>query len=33
MMDVGDPSIGRETWAEEDIRVLWTGEAITLVPR
>lgn len=31
MMDIGDPSIGRETWSQDDLRVLWRGEAITLV--
>ncbi len=30
-VDIGDPSIGRETWSQEDLRVLWRGEAITLV--
>lgn len=32
MMDVGDPSIGREAWSEQDVRVLWRGEAIYLEP-
>ncbi len=30
-VDIGDPSVGRETWSPEDLRVLWRGEAITLV--
>ncbi len=31
-VDIGDPSIGRETWSREDLRVLWRGEAIELAP-
>ncbi|MEO1614563.1 MAG: peptidase C39 [Planctomycetota bacterium] len=30
-VDVGDPSIGRERWAEQDLRILWRGEAVRLV--
>jgi len=30
-VDIGDPSIGRETWSQDDLRVLWRGEAIELV--
>ncbi|WP_442505206.1 cysteine peptidase family C39 domain-containing protein [Novipirellula sp. SH528] len=33
LLDVGDPSIGRETWSDDDLRVLWRGEGVTLVPR
>jgi len=33
LLDVGDPSIGRETWSDEDLRVLWRGEGVTLVRR
>ena len=29
-VDIGDPSVGRETWSQEDLRVLWRGEALTL---
>lgn len=32
-LDVGDPSIGRERWSEQDLRVLWRGESVKLVPR
>jgi Peptidase C39 family len=32
LLDIGDPAIGRETWSEEDLRVLWRGEAIELIP-
>lgn len=32
---MGDPTpgIGREEWTEEDLRVLWTGSGLRLVPR
>ncbi|EMI17083.1 peptidase C39, bacteriocin processing [Rhodopirellula maiorica SM1] len=33
MLDIGDPSIGRETWSDDDLRVLWRGEGVTLVRR
>lgn len=33
LIDIGDPAIGRETWSDDDLRVLWRGEAIELVPR
>ncbi|GAA5504670.1 cysteine peptidase family C39 domain-containing protein [Novipirellula caenicola] len=33
LLDIGDPSIGRETWSDEDLRVLWRGEGVTLVRR
>lgn len=28
LLDIGDPSIGREAWSEEDMRVLWREEAV-----
>ena len=31
--DVGDPAVGREHWRLEDLRVLWHGDGIRLVPR
>jgi hypothetical protein len=31
--DVGDPSVGREPWSLQDLRVLWHGEGLRLVPR
>jgi hypothetical protein len=31
--DVGDPAVGREHWREEDVRVLWHGKGLRLVPR
>ncbi|HVV99290.1 MAG TPA: hypothetical protein VHB77_03050, partial [Planctomycetaceae bacterium] len=30
---MGDPSVGRESWAIEDLNLLWTGEAMRLVRR
>lgn len=33
LIDVGDPSIGREHWRVEDLRVLWTGHGMRLVRR
>lgn len=33
MVDVGDPSIGRERWANQDLEILWRGEAVGLVRR
>jgi hypothetical protein len=32
-IDVGDPSIGREHWTVEDLRVLWPGYGMRLVRR
>lgn len=32
-LDVGDPSIGREQWTLEDLRVLWHGDGLRLVKR
>lgn len=29
-IDVGDPSVGREQWTLDDLRVLWHGDAIRL---
>ncbi len=31
--DVGDPSIGREQWSRQDLRVLWHGEGLRLSRR
>ena len=31
--DVGDPSVGREHWRAEDVRVLWHGDGMRLVSR
>jgi hypothetical protein len=31
-LDVGDPSIGREQWLVRDLRVLWQGRGLPLVP-
>ena len=28
--DVGDPSVGRENWRAEDVRLLWHGEGVRL---
>ena len=33
MVDIGDPAVGRETWSQEDLRILYRGEAITLRSR
>ena len=30
---MGDPSVGAESWAVEDLDLLWTGEAMRLVRR
>lgn len=30
MIAVGDPAVGREIWTQEDLKVLWRGEAIAL---
>ena len=32
LVEIADPSIGKETWSEDDFRVLYRGEAIALVP-
>jgi len=32
-VDVGDPSVGREEWSALDMRVLWHGVGLRLVPR
>jgi len=32
-VEMGDPSVGREQWRVEGIRVLWRHEALRLVPR
>lgn len=32
-VEMGDPSIGRERWSANDLRVLWHGEAMRLVRR
>ena len=32
-LDIGDPAIGRESWSQEDLRILYRGEAIHLVTR
>jgi hypothetical protein len=32
-VDIGDPAIGREQWFEGDLRVLWHGEGLRLVPK
>ncbi|MBB6052420.1 hypothetical protein [Armatimonas rosea] len=32
-LDIGDPSVGRETWSVESLAVLWNGEGIQLLPR
>jgi hypothetical protein len=29
-IDIGDPSVGRETWSEESLQVLWNGEGVQL---
>jgi len=31
--DVGDPMVGRELWTVEDLRILWHGRGLRLVPR
>lgn len=35
MANIGDPSVsdGRENWTENDLRILWQGRGIRLVPR
>ncbi|MDB5386141.1 MAG: hypothetical protein JWM11_1787 [Planctomycetaceae bacterium] len=35
MANIGDPSVaeGRENWTETDLRILWQGRGIRLVPR
>ncbi len=33
MVDIGDPSVGRERWAKQDLEILWRGEAVGLVRR
>jgi len=33
MVDIGDPSVGRERWAKQDLEILWRGEAVRLAPR
>ena len=30
---MNDPSFGRELWRLDDLKTLWTGRAIRLVPR
>ena len=30
-LDIGDPSVGRESWNTESLAVLWNGEGIQLV--
>jgi hypothetical protein len=30
---IGDPSVGREKWTIDDLRVLWQGEGLRLRPR
>jgi len=32
-LDVGDPMVGRELWTVEDLRILWHGRGLRLVPR
>lgn len=32
-LDIGDPSIGRESWSEEDLRILWRGDGVYLSKR
>jgi hypothetical protein len=32
-VNIGDPAVGREQWFEGDLRVLWHGEGLRLVPR
>jgi hypothetical protein len=32
-VNIGDPAIGREQWLDGDLRVLWHGEGLRLVPR
>lgn len=32
-VEIGDPSIGRERWAKQDLEILWRGEAVRLVRR
>lgn len=32
-LDIGDPSVGREAWTVDDLRVLWHGQGLRLVPR
>ncbi len=31
VVEIGDPSVGREWWTQDDLRVLWRGDAIHLV--
>ena len=33
LIEVGDPSVGREHWRVEDLRVLWPGSGLRLVRR
>lgn len=33
LIEVGDPSVGREHWRVEDLRVLWPGAGLRLVRR
>ncbi len=33
LIEVGDPSVGREHWRVEDLRVLWPGSGMRLVRR
>jgi hypothetical protein len=32
-VNIADPSVGREQWFVQDLRVLWHGEGLRLVPR
>jgi hypothetical protein len=32
-VEMGDPSVGREDWSRDDLRVLWHGDGMRLVPR
>jgi len=32
-VDIGDPSVGRERWDVDDLKVLWQGNGYRLIPR
>jgi hypothetical protein len=33
LVEMGDPSVGREEWSTDDLRILWTGKGMRLVRR
>ena len=33
LLIVGDPTVGRELWRRHELRTLWTGRGLRLVPR